>query len=93
MKYFDDTTAAAKIDLKNDLVPDSRQRERPLNWNEKSQLVLKSENNLLQQDLVEFENFTRNNLMKINPKKSNILLFNMPLIWKEKRTYYRKRKY
>ena len=40
-KFFDDATAAAKVDLRNDLMSDLMQREKPLKYEEFCQLVLK----------------------------------------------------
>ena len=77
MKYFDDVTIAAKIDLKNDLTPDSSSRMRPLSWDESSELVICSEKNTLQKCINDFQIFTSNNLLKINSKKSQILTFNL----------------
>ena len=47
-KYFDDVSAAASIDLKKSLRKDTIQRQRPLKYNENSQLVLPYCDNPLQ---------------------------------------------
>ena len=76
MKYFDDVTIAAKIDLKSDLIPDSSGRVRPLSFDESSELVIKSESNTLQNSIVEFQEFANTNLLKSNPTKSQAITFN-----------------
>ena len=43
--------------------------------------VLPPENNLLQYYLNDTEQFTQDNLMKINPKKSQVILFNKSRNW------------
>ena len=77
MKYFDDGTAVVAIDLKEKLKKDQTERPRPLTYNEKSQLHLPIEADLLQKQMDEFENFTNENNMKINQDKSKLIIFNM----------------
>ena len=36
-KYFDDATVASPVNLKNDLMPETIQRQRPLNFEEKAE--------------------------------------------------------
>ena len=81
VKYIDDGTVATSIDLKKCLVKDPKQRLFPLNYRERTQQILPAENNLLQFYLDDTEQFTRDNLMRINPKKSNIILFNKSRKW------------
>ena len=75
-KYFDDVSAAASIDLKKSLRKDTIQRQRPLKYNENSQLVLPYSDNPLQKALLEIEEYVDMNKMKINFDKSKLLLFN-----------------
>ena len=49
VKYFDDATMAASINLKEQLVNDPVDRMKPLQYTESSQLVLPEESNVLQQ--------------------------------------------
>ena len=76
MKYFDDVTVAAKVDLKNDLIHDPSRRMRPLTFEESSELVLKNENTL-QECIKDFQVFTTENLLRINSKKSQVNSFNL----------------
>ena len=76
-KYFDDSTLAVSLNLKQSLQPNFSRRHRPLTYNESSELYLPKEKNLLQHQLNEFESFIIRNKMVINNDKSNILLFNM----------------
>jgi hypothetical protein len=78
VKYIDDGTVATSIDLKKCLVKDPKHRLFPLNYRERTQQILPAVNNLLQFYLDDTEQFTRDNLMRINPKKSKIILFNKP---------------
>ena len=77
VKYYDDATAAVAINLKNQLCPDPEERSRPLNWNEKAQLILPNNENELQTYLTEFEKFSVENHFKINQEKTKVILFNM----------------
>ena len=76
VKYIDDGTVATSINLKKCLINDPINRQRPLNYHERTMQVLPHENNLLQYYLDDTEKFTRENRMKINPKKSQVILFN-----------------
>ena len=48
VKFVDDGTVAVSINLKACLVPDLENRQRPLNYNERTCLILPALNNLLQ---------------------------------------------
>ena len=76
VKFIDDGSVAASINLKSSLVPDKSLRPRPLNYNERTCHILPSENNLLQLYLNDAEDFMKSNKMKINPKKTKIIKFN-----------------
>ena len=51
-------------------------RPSPLNYHERTMQVYPSENSLLQENLLKIQNFTLNNRMVINEKKSNLMVFN-----------------
>ena len=76
IKFIDDGTVAVTIDMKSNLVKDAITRQKPLTFNERTCQVLPSENNLLQFYLKDAENFTSQNKMKMNPKKTKIIKFN-----------------
>ena len=75
-KFVDDGSIAVSINLKNSLVPDTRVRPQPLNFDERSCQVIPSEDNLLQLYLNDAEKFMALNKMKMNPKKTKVLKFN-----------------
>ena len=81
VKFVDDGTVAVSIDLKKCLVDDPVSRPRPLNYRERTQHILPAQNNLLQYYLNDTEQFTKENKMVINSKKSNIILFNKSRKW------------
>jgi hypothetical protein len=73
--YIDDLSEAEAIELKNRLIVDPVQRPYPLNYHERTKHILPT-NSILQQNLVKIENFTVNNLMRINERKSKVMIFN-----------------
>jgi hypothetical protein len=76
VKYVDDGTVAVSINLKDSLIPDPVKRQQPLNYHERTCQVLPAQNNLLQFYLDDTENFTIENQMKINAKKTKVISFN-----------------
>ena len=76
MKYVDEATLTVSVDLKNLFKIEIINRPKPLNFNEKSELYLPIEHNLLQKQMQQFEDFTLTNKMKINQGKSKLILFN-----------------
>ena len=69
VKYTDDGTVGASIDLKKSLILDPISRQRPLAYDEKNMLILYYLN--------EMQSFTENNMIKINQTKTKIMLFNL----------------
>ena len=57
-KYIDDSCQVASDNLKLSLEPDPVLRPKPLNSYERTQMRLKPDENILQQQLVKFEDFT-----------------------------------
>ena len=76
VKYVDDHSCAVKINLKNNLTDDPQDRPRPHNFHERTQHVLPRHSNFLQNMIEDLHQFTESNLMKMNVKKSNVMLFN-----------------
>jgi hypothetical protein len=70
VKYIDDGTVAVSINLMKCLTNDTVSRT-----------ILPPENNLLKYYLDDTKEFTRTNLMKINIKKSKVILFNKSRKW------------
>jgi hypothetical protein len=73
--YIDDLSEAEAIELKKQLVDDPVQRPFPLNYHERTQHVLPA-GSILQQNLNRVEEFTLTNQMKINERKSKVMIFN-----------------
>ena len=51
LKFVDDATKAATINLRKSLIPDTQNRSFPLNFCERAQMMIKPEENLVQQEL------------------------------------------
>ena len=76
LKYVDDSSKMASINLKKSLEQDSSLRPRPLNYNERTEMRLKDSENILQQELDRFQVFCTQNKLVINSNKSFVMLFN-----------------
>ena len=63
------------IDLKKQLTLDPVVRSAPLNYHERTGMILPP-NSILQKNLIKIETFAAENKIKINAKKTNIMLFN-----------------
>ena len=74
-KYHDDTSLAVSVNMKEALIIDSQKREKPLKYSERTNHVLPAEQNLLQTNLLDFEDFTHKNKMKINNSKTKVMKF------------------
>ena len=77
LKYVDDLTLAEAINLPEKLVhvPEDV-RPMPDMFHAKTGHVLPSENSLVQKQLMEVEEYARANSMKINNKKTKVMVFN-----------------
>ena len=76
LKFVDDATKAATINLRKSLTPDTQNRSFPLNFCERTQMMIKPEENLLQQELSRFVEETSSNNFVLNQKKTFIMSFN-----------------
>ena len=65
----------ASVDLKKSLVPDLTQRSRPLKFHERTEMVLRPEENVILSELEKFFNFTQTNKLVINQKKCFVMKF------------------
>ena len=81
VKFVDDGTVAVSINLKDCLVPDLEEKQRPLNYNERTHHVLPSVNNLLQYYIQDTEVFVADNKMIINKRKTKVMKFNKARKW------------
>ena len=75
LKYVDDSSKMASINLKKSLEQDPSVRQRPFNYHERTEMRLRNSENVLQQELVKFEDFCTKNKLVINSKKSFVMLF------------------
>ena len=73
VKFGDDGTVAVSVNLKKCLVNDLEDKD---NFHERTHQILPASNNLLQYYLDDTEKFTNDNRMKINAKKTKVILFN-----------------
>ena len=75
VKFVDDSSQAASVNLKASLEQDSTFRPRPLNYCERTHMKLKREENILQLELDKFQEFCTKNKLVINTKKCSAMLF------------------
>ena len=75
VKYIDDASQMASVNLKKSLVQDNNVRPRPLNYHERTEMTLNPQENILQQELDKFYQFTQNNKLVINKRKCFVLQF------------------
>ena len=68
VKFVDDATQIASVDLKKSLVQDPVSRQRPLNFHERTEMSLSPEENVLNTELQKFHDFTVSNKLVINRK-------------------------
>ena len=76
LKYIDDATKCASINLTKSLVPDPSVRPAPLSYNERTRMVLNPEENVLQHELDRFQKETTDKNFVTNKKKTFVMLFN-----------------
>ena len=69
VKYIDDSTQAASINLKKSLIVDPETRLKPLRYQERNQTILNPEEDILQMEIDRFYAWTFTNKLPINRKK------------------------
>ena len=74
-KFIDDCTQATSVNLKAFLVPDPVSRPRPLNFHERTQMVLSQDEDLLQQEMTRFQTEASENKLLVNYKKCFVMKF------------------
>ena len=75
VKYIDDPYQMASVNLKKSLEPDTSRRPRPLNYHERTEMVLDPQENVIQAELENFYEFTQTNKLVINKKKCFVMKF------------------
>ena len=76
LKFVDDASKLATINLRKSLTQDTQIRSFPLNFCERTQMTIRQEENLLQQELNRFVEETTKNNFVLNQKKTFIMSFN-----------------
>ena len=76
LKYIDDASKAASINLKKSLIPDTQVRPQPLNLYEASGKIIDPQENVLQHELDRFQIETTKNNFVTNKKKTMVMVFN-----------------
>ena len=74
-KYIDDCTQIASVNMRASLIPDSEERPRPLNFHERTQMILKKDENVLQQQMDRFHKEASDHKLVVNIKKCFIMAF------------------
>ena len=74
--YIDDLTELEAINLKASLVPSDPNFIGPLNYHERCGLVLPAHLSILQHKLSDIHEYTRENMMMVNRKKTMVIPFN-----------------
>ena len=75
VKFIDDASQVASINLKKSLMEDPVLRQRPLNYHERTMMVLKPEHDIVQQELDRFCEFTNQSGFVINRRKCYTMVF------------------
>ena len=75
LKYIDDSSKVATVNLKRSLEKDPVERPRPWNFHERNQMVIRNEENSLQSELTRFHNWAVKNKFVVNTKKCYVMQF------------------
>ena len=81
LKFVDDSTKAASINLKRSLVPYPSTKPFPLNYHDRTQMMINPEDNILQLELDRFHKEATQNNFVTNKKKTSIMIFNATQIY------------
>ena len=77
LKYVDDLTVAEAIKLKTVLTNDDEEKlEVPLTYHNRTNEILPPDESLVQKQLSEISKYVEENEMKVNIKKTKVMLFN-----------------
>jgi hypothetical protein len=81
VKYIDDSTQAASVNLKRSLQAYPVSRPRPLKYHERHQTILKPQEDIMQSELDRFYSWTTKNKLQINSKKCMTMQFSRSKIY------------
>ena len=76
VKFVDDVSQVASVNMKVSLVPDTEARPKPLRYHERTSMVLPKQENQLQTQVDSFQNFINQNKLVANAKKCKTMKFN-----------------
>ena len=76
VKFVDDVSQAASVSMKTSLQPDIETHPRPLKYNQRTGMILPSEENQLQSQVNEFQSFIHQNKLVANAKKCKAMKIN-----------------
>ena len=76
LKFVDDASKAATINLKISLIPDPKHRQFPLTYSQRPQMTLDPQENVLQHELTRFNLETQQSNLVANRKKTFLMLVN-----------------
>ena len=75
VKYIDDSTQAALVNIKGSLQADPVSRPRPLKYHERHRTILKPQEDIMQSELDRFHSWATKNKLQINSKKCMTMQF------------------
>ena len=76
VKFVDDCSVAASINLKTSLIDDNDDLPRPITYHQRTGHKLADEHNVLQYELDRFDRFAKQSKSVVNEKKTEVMLFN-----------------
>ena len=76
VKFVDDASQVASVNMKVSLKPDTEDRPRPLQYHERTSMILPIEENILQHQVDNFLSFIADNKLVANTRKCKAMKFN-----------------
>ena len=76
VKFVDDASQVASVNLKASLIPDTASRPRPLRYQERTGMILPRAENQLQEQIDNFQTFVEENKLVANARKCKAMKFN-----------------
>ena len=76
VKFVDDVSQVASVNMKVSLIHDTEARPRPLKYHERTTMILPTEENLLQHQVNQFQAFLAQNKLLANARKCKTMKFN-----------------
>ena len=76
VKFVDDCSVAASVNLKKSLTPITDMLPQPLTYQQRTRHAIMDQENILQYEMDNFYEFTKKSDLIINEKKSEVMVFN-----------------